>query len=125
MGRGLFTHVPCPSFLPLTLITVLGIRVVGSWRGFFSTSIVPVVLVVFALMLRVAVGCFVRCNVPAMTIAFILFLVAFLALSNWYTYLVPPQTYIREQQQAYPRDVLLNAVVMKWVYVDQLRTIRD
>ncbi|GHO58787.1 ABC transporter permease subunit [Ktedonobacter robiniae] len=102
-----------------SMITVLGIRVAGSWRGFFSTSIVSVVLVVFALMLGVAVGCFVRRNIPAMTIAFVLFLCVFLALTNWYTYLIPPQTYTFSQQQAPPQDLLQKAAVIKWVSMDK------
>ncbi|GHO80753.1 transporter [Ktedonobacter sp. SOSP1-85] len=102
-----------------SMITVLGVRVVGSWRGFFFTSIVPVVLVVFALMLGVAVGCFVRRNVPAMTIAFTLFLVVFLALTNWYAYLLPPRTYIWDQQHDYPQDLLQEAAIVKMVNIDQ------
>lgn len=102
-----------------SMITVLGVRVGASWRGFFSTSTVAVMLVVFALALGVAVGCFVRRNVPAMTTAFALFLVAYLALTNWYIYLIPPQTYILNHPRGYSQDVLGNAVVMKWAFIDQ------
>ncbi|EFH81352.1 ABC transporter permease subunit [Ktedonobacter racemifer] len=103
-----------------SMITVLGIRVAGSWRGFFSTNIVSVMLVIFALALGTAVGCFVRRNIPAMTTAFVLFLIIFLALTNWYTYLLPPRTYTyTEDHQGYLQTVLQNAAVIKWTYVDQ------
>jgi hypothetical protein len=103
-----------------SMITVLGVRVAGSWRGFFSTSIVSVMLIIFALALGTVVGCFIRRNIPAMIVAFVLFLVIFLALTNWYTYLLPPKTYTyTEDQQAYLQTELQNAAVIKWTYVDQ------
>lgn len=76
-------------------------------------------LVIFSLALGTAIGCFVRRTIPAMTTAFVLFLIAYLALTNWYTYLTPPQTYTFNYNGTYPQALLENGVLIKWVCIDR------